>query len=145
MADGLSVAASIIAVLGAIEGVSKALSRVRSILNAPDEVLALLNEASDLQIVLGDAQIYIVRNSQGAHVTPEHLQHLSLLVDQAKTKLLQLDERIQFHLIKPQSSQARIKVSKREWLKATSTIERFRQSLRDIRLNIVAQITVISA
>ena len=145
MADGLSVAASIIGVLSAIEGVSKVLSRVRNIFNAPDEVLALLNEVSDLQIVLSDVQIYIVRSSSGARITEGHLQHLSVLVDRAKEKLLQLDERIQYHLIKPQSSRAQITISKREWLKAATTIEKFRQSLRDIRLNVVAQIAVISA
>ena len=62
MADPLSITASIIAVVGAAECVTKTLAKIRSIRNAPDELLALINEVSDLKIILSDIQNYIVYN-----------------------------------------------------------------------------------
>ena len=144
MADPLSFAASIIAVLGAAEGVAKTLSRIQSIRNAPDELLALINEVSDLQIIFGDVQSY-ARSTQGPQMSRDHLQHLLAFVNRAKEKLLQLDELVHYKLLKPQSSPDHIKVSKREWLKQVKTIERFRQSLRDIRLNIVIHMVMINS
>ena len=144
MADALSLAASIVAVLGAAEGVSKALSKVRSIRNAPDEVLALNNEVSDLQVILGDVQGY-VRNTPEPHISQEHLKHLLTFVDQAKEKLLQLDRLIHYNVLKPQSSPNQIKISKVEWLKAVKKIAKFRNNLRDIRLNIVTHMVMIDS
>ena len=144
MADALSLAASIIAVLGAAEGVSKALSKVRSIRNAPDEVLALNNEVANLQVILGDVQGY-VRNTPEPHISQEHLKHLLTFVDQAKEKLLQLDRLIHYNVLKPQSSPNQIKISKVEWLKAVKKIAKFRNNLRDIRLNIVTHMVMINS
>ena len=144
MAAALSLAASIIAVLGAAEGVTKALSKVRSIRNAPDEVLALNNEVSDLQVILGDVQGY-VRNTPEPHISQEHLQHLLAFVDQAKEKLLQLDKLIHYNVLKPQSAPDQIKISKIEWLKAVKTIDMFRHSLRDIHSNVVSQMVMTNS
>ena len=144
MAAALSLAASIIAVLGAAEGVAKALSEVRSIRNAPDEVLALNNEVSDLQVIIGDVQGYI-RNTPESHISQEHLQHLLAFLNQAKEKLLQLDRLIHYNVLKPQSSPDHIKISKIEWLKAVNTIDKFRQSLRNTRLNIVTHMVMINS
>ena len=72
-------------------------------------------------------------------------QHLSLLIGRARDMLLQLDELIQYRLTKPESAVSRIKVSRREWATAKTTIDNFRQSLRDIKLNIIAQMGVINS
>ena len=145
MADGLSFAASIIAVLGAAEGLSKALSRVRRLRHAPNELLALINEVSDLRIILGDVQTFAIQNESNPQLSRHHIQHLFVLVDRAKETLLELDKLIHFNLMKPQASQTQIKVAKREWLKATPTIERFRHSLRDIRLNIATHMVLMNS
>ena len=144
MADGLSLVASIIAVIGAAEGVMRTFSRIKSIGHAPDELLALMNEVSDLQIILDDVQSYI-RNSQRPQMSQKHLQHLSLFIDRAKVKLLELDELIYYRVLKPEGSLKNIKLSKKEWLKAVETIDRFRKALRDIRLNIVTHMMTINS
>ena len=143
MADGLSFAASIITVLGTAEGLSKALSRIRRLRHVPNELLALINEVSDLRIILGEVQSYAVQESRSPQLIPSHVQHLAVLVDRAKDTLLELDELIHYHLVKPQ--QGPTKVAKREWLKAAATIERFRQSLRDIRLNITTHMVLMNS
>ena len=141
MADPLSITASIIAVVGAAEGVTKTLAKIKSIRNAPDELLALMNEVSDLKLVISDIQNHIV--IQRAQTPQTELQNISTLVKRAKDKLLELDQLIQYRLVKPESDQ--IKVSRREWLRAKAVIERFRQNLRDIRLNIITQMAVINS
>ena len=54
MADSLSITASIIAVVGAAEGVTKTLDKIKNIRNVSDELLALINEVSDLKAILSD-------------------------------------------------------------------------------------------
>ena len=63
MADPLSIAASIIAVVGAAEGVGKTLTKIRNIRNAPNEILALINEVSDLRVILNDLEGFITQNT----------------------------------------------------------------------------------
>ena len=145
MADPLSIIASIIAVVGAAEGVTKTLAQLKSIRNAPDELLALINEVSDLKVILSDVQMYVVHNTQRLRIFQAELQNLSTLIDRAKTKLLDLDRLIQYRLMKPESTSNQIKTSRREWLRARSTVNQFRQALRDIRLNIVTQMVVINS
>ena len=120
MADPLSITASIIAVVGAAEGVTKTLAKFKSIRNAPDELLALINEVSDLKLVFSDIQNHIV--IQRAQIPQTKEQNISTLVKRAKDKLLELDQLIQYRLVKPESDQ--IKVSRREWLRARAVIER---------------------
>ena len=150
MADPLSITASIIAVIGAAEGVTKTLAKIRNIRNAPQELLSLINEVSDLRIIFGDVQKYL-QNAQRSQSMPrrsthqEELHHMSILINRAKDKLLELDKLIQYRLTKPESIADHVKVSRREWARAKSTIEGFRQSLRDIRLNVIAQMVIINS
>ena len=145
MADPLSITASIIAVVGAAEGVTKTISKISNLRNAPNQVLALINEVSDLRIILGDIHSYIIENTQRSQISQKRLQHTTIFVDRAREKLLQLDELIQYRLTKPESVPNQIKISRREWAGARATIERFQQDLRDIRLNIIAQMTVVNS
>ena len=144
MADPLSLAVSIIAVLGAAEGVAKGIMKIYSIRNAPDEILALNNEVSDLQILMYDIR-HFIKDSPESQLSQEHVQHLVSSVNRAKEKLLQLNELMQYKIIKPQTSSNQLKISKREWLKAAQVINRSRQSLRDIRSNITTRFLLINS
>ena len=97
MADPLSIIASVIAVLGAAESAGKALNRIRDMTNAPDEILALSNEISDLTVVLKHVETYVT-GANGAVISLEHLEHLSLLVRRAQSKLAQLEQIMHDHL-----------------------------------------------
>ena len=145
MADPLSITASIIAVLGAIEGVTKTLAKIKNIRNAPQELLALINEVSDLKLILSDVQSYVTEATARLDLPQEPLQHMSTLANRARSRLLELDELIQYRFTKADSITDQIKVSQREWARGRSIIETFRQSLRDIRLNIVTQMVVLNS
>ncbi|KAL9121160.1 MAG: hypothetical protein Q9187_002285 [Circinaria calcarea] len=111
MADPLSITASIVAVVGAAGGITKTLAKIKNIRNAPDELLALINEVSDLRLILNDLQHYITQDTQRQQILQEELQHISILVGRAKDKLLQLDELIQYRLVKPESISDEIKTA----------------------------------
>ena len=145
MADPLSITASIIAVIGAAEGVSKSLAKIKNIRNAPQEILGLINEVSDLRIILRDVERYVIREVNQHSHSPEQLQTLSILIIRASDYLLELDKVIQYRLVKASSTSADFKVSRREWAVARSTIEKFRQSLRDVKLNIITQMGVMNS
>ena len=144
MAEALSLAASIIALLGAAEGVAKAILKIQSIRNAPDEILALNNEIADLQILIYDVQRY-TQNNPKSQTSQIHIQHLVTLVDRAREKLLQLDGLMQYKILKPQTLPDRLRISRKEWLKAVKVIDRSRQSLRDIRSNIATRFLLINS
>ena len=144
MADPLSFAASVVAVLAAAEGVAKTLSRVRKIIDAPSELLALINEVSDLQVVLGEVQNY-VQYANEKQVSGDLFLRLSVFVDRTNEELLELNETIYSKLLMPQSSPNRIQLSKKGWLKAVRTIEKSRQSLRDTRLRIVTHMVTLTS
>ena len=145
MADPLSISASIIAVLGAAEGIGKTLNKIRNIREAPIELLALINEISDMKVVLSDTGNHFIQNISNMHLQREHSQHMTTLLDRAKEQLLQLDELVQYRLVRPGSTSQKVQLSRREWTLATSTVQSFRETLRDTRLNKIAQMSVINA
>ena len=145
MADPLSITASVIAVVGAAEGVTKAIAKVKGFYNASNEAMALINEISDLRIVLYSVQSYVSQNARRSQSPLEQLDHMSILLNRAKDRLLHLDQLVQYQLVKPRSTNERIQASRREWARAKGMIKSFRRSLRDIRLNIVAQMLVLNS
>ena len=144
MADPLSITASVIAVVSAAEGIGKTLSKIRNIREAPNELLALINEVSDFRVILANLEIHLTNKTSNLHLQ-EQTQHMSVLLNRAKEQLLQLDELIQYRIVRPESTSWQIKLSRREWALARSTIKGFRGRLRDTRLDIIAQMTVINA
>ena len=146
MADPLSITASIIAILGAAEGVTKMVGKLKSIQNAPTELLALLNEIADLTLVLRHVQNFTrSQSTRSPQLFPDQFQHLSTLVDRAREKVLRLEELIEYRLVKPDSTPANIKISRLDWVKARRPLKEFQQSLRDIRQNISTHLLVIDS
>ena len=91
MADPLSITASVITVIGAAESISKRLSKIRKLQIAPAELLALINEISDLRVVVGDVESCTVQTRPDL---PQQFQTMLNLVDRAKGCLLQIDQLI---------------------------------------------------
>ena len=145
MADPLSFTAGIIAVIGAADGVATTLAKIRSLRNAPDELLALTNEVSDLRIILRDIENHFSQSTNRPQTPQDQLGHMSVLINRAKERILELDRLIQYRLVKPESVSDQIKISRQQWARAKDVINKFRQSLRDIRLNLMAQMLTINS
>ena len=125
MADPLSVAASIIAVIGAVDGVVKTFSCVKKIRHAPDKVLSLHNEISDFRLVLGYMERYFIYDSNRPPVSHDHEETLVTLITNAKDQILELDNLLQYRILKPESTAGTIKISRLEWTRAESTMRHF--------------------
>ena len=143
MADPLSIIASILAVIGAAESVGKTLNRIRDITNAPDEVLALSNEISDLTVVLKHVETYVTA-ADGAVISLENLEHLSVLAKRAQSKLAQLERIMHNHLPEPGGANRRSSLLRLQWALLKTKVDGLRVDLRDIKLSIVVQMTTVT-
>ena len=143
MADPLSIIASIIAVIGAAESVGKAVNRIRDITNAPDEVLALSNEISDLTVVLKHFETYITA-ADGAIISRESLEHLSVLAKRAQSRLAELERIMHNHLPGPGGANKRSSRLRLQWPLLKTKVDGLRVDLRDMKLSIIVQITSVT-
>ena len=146
MAAALSLAASIIAVVGAAETIGTTLSKVKLLRNAPDGLLALNNEVSDLTITLRTVESYLSSSETDGIAPPSDvLAQVSTLVDRAKDHLLQLDRMIHYQFLESGSFGGDYKVFRLRWIRAKDTIESHRRAILEIRQNILMQVLVINS
>ena len=143
MAEPLSIVASIIAVIGAAESVGITLNRIRDIMNAPNEVLALSNEISDLTVVLKHVETYATA-ADGAVISLEHLEHLSVLAKRAQSRLAQLEQIMDNHLHEPGGANRRSPLLRLQWAFLKPKVDGMRVDLRDIKLSMIVQITTVT-
>ena len=143
MADPLSIIAGIIAVIGAAQSVGRTLNRIRDITNAPNEVLALSNEISDLTVVLKNVETYVT-SADGAAISPENLEHLSVLARRAQSTLAQLERIMHNHLPEPGGAIRRGSLLRLQWALLKPNVDGLRVDLRDIKLSIIVQIATVT-
>ena len=143
MADPLSITTSIIAVIGAAETVGKTLNRIRDMTNAPDEILALSNEISDLTVVLKHVETYATAADR-AVTSPEHLEHILVLAKRAQSRLAQLERVMHKYLPGPVAASWRSSLSRFRWACLKTKINGLRVDLRDIKLSIIVQIGTVT-
>ena len=95
--DLLSIAASIIALIGATQQVAVGLNKLASLRGAPAAVLALNNELSDLRLVLSEAEPLLLKHGrvaigiQAATPYPVENDILKLSIERAKNRLVELE------------------------------------------------------
>ena len=147
MADPLSLAASIIAVVTTAESIVKTVSKkIKLLRNAPNELLALNNEIADLAITLRNVSGYISSSSTSRAGLPHDvLQQMVSLVDRAKDRILQLDQLVHYQFLKAGSLDGDYKVFRLRWARAKDTVEHHRQAIRDIKQNILIQMLLINS
>ena len=144
MADPLSIIASIIAILGAADSVSKALSKIKIFSDSPDGLLVLINEVSDFKVVLYDIERHFRNSPQASDAaTVEQYSHLADLISRGKDPLLQLEQMIEYQFKRAETRDGQFRVSRVEWLRAKLVVERLRQTLRDTRQNIQSHMALI--
>ena len=147
MADPLSITASIIAIISAAEGVTLALSRIKTIYDAQAEVLAFINELSDLGVVFSNVEKYIVHRIQEpeTQVPQEQMQSIATLVESATIILHEVDQLVHSRLILPRSTRDQTAISRYGWLRLKPDLQRHRKRLKSIRLNVLTQMVTINS
>ena len=145
MAEPLSIATSIITVLAAAQGVGKTLAKIRVLQHAYDEILALNNEVSDVQVLLSGVESCMLELTDTSTALSTQLHSLERYVRRTKNVLIKLDLLIQNRSIKSGSLDGQCQVSRAAWMRAKHTVKDLQQELRETRLNITAQMTLINS
>ena len=144
MSDPLSIIASVVTLIGTADTILKTLQRFRNLRKAPDEVLALINEVTDLQIVLDDVSGCLSEAGETSTSDTRRLQHMATLINRAKENMLQLEDIMRSVIGKYGSLRDDWKMWRVRWVGAKDPVEVVRQNLRDVRLNIMTQMMVIN-
>ncbi|KAI9812177.1 MAG: hypothetical protein M1827_004843 [Pycnora praestabilis] len=118
MAEILGLISSIIAIGGVAGGTLKTLETVQNTLGSKDEIMALINEISDLRAVLHGVDT-VIREADAKNLhSLEQTRSLLDMTVSAKSQLLELDKLIQYKIIKsPDPGSSYVQVAWMAWLK----------------------------
>ena len=146
--DPLSLTASIIAVVGVGGEVVKAVRKFASLKGAPDLILALNNEISDLYLViLAVRDIFVWQRASTlpstTNVTTDNTV-LSTLV-QANEKVLEL--RALYQRLTTQTTRLSDinTLNKASWLREQKNVKKMQEDLRTVRLKLSATLGILNS
>ncbi|KAM0234978.1 hypothetical protein ACHAP5_009882 [Fusarium lateritium] len=149
--DPLSITASILAVISAAGKASEgALFVIRAWKSAPDEMFAIVNETSDIQLVLQSATEALrelpLINSNATPFGENHAPRLSHLVTRARDVLQELTALFETRLLRiPSEDEANmIKFIRRRWLVERQNVQRLQTEIRSLRTNISALVSAMT-
>ena len=144
--DPLSIAASIVALIGAAESIAVGINKLASLKNAPASVLALNNELSDLRLVLAEIQPLLEKHYTATagngtlRVGFSGGSTVLLSIQRAKIKLVELEVIVRNRLMVRMGV-----VDKLSWAFEQEKILRAKDDLRTARLNITAALGVVTS
>ena len=152
MADPLSLTASIIAIVGIGGQVAKSIKRLASLKGAPDLILALNNELSDIRLIIIAIQDVFQRQQITSvpflgNQTGEANINASVTsaLNQANEKVLEL-EALHNKLIPFSSGLSGTTTGdKVTWLREQGKLKRIQESLRDARLKLATALGVLNS
>jgi hypothetical protein len=144
MADGISIAASIIALIGTCSTISRrSLELITSLQGVPDELLSLSNEVNDIGVILN---VIYERHSiaRGERSVPDaRAQHpldlesaaLALQLRTAKALTLEFDDFLQ-SFKKVELRKGRIVLERVNWVRKRAQASRLRSRLATVKENL---------
>jgi hypothetical protein len=136
--DPLSITVSTITLLTAVGAIAK---KIKSVHNANDEILAVLDELSDFERLLRQAKSLI--EEHGTKIPKAQLSDLSALLEKAKTNFTELETKMNHSVLRLQAG-GKIKASKIAWSREASHITVLQNSLKNITEKLSALLSNIS-
>ena len=133
--DPLSIIASTITVAGVV---AAGLEYARTLENAGREVHLLINEVSDIRIVLMEIESAIRSRLHHQRLPHGSDESMCKLLSSAKHNLQQLDDVIKNQLKFCRSSKGQVKVARLAWFRQKSRIGSILEELRRTRTNLSA-------
>ncbi|KAL8766550.1 MAG: hypothetical protein Q9209_006693 [Squamulea sp. 1 TL-2023] len=137
--DPISVAASLLTVIGAAATAGRTLDFISSSKHAPEHLVALVNEVSNLRVVL-----YNVRDAvQERAKTSQECGNLGFIVQRATLKLSELNRLIYGNLLKTNTGNNSIndddiiKASRRAFLRHSGKIKSLKEEIQDIKMSMM--------
>ncbi|KAL8912723.1 MAG: hypothetical protein Q9172_007453 [Xanthocarpia lactea] len=137
--DPISVAASILTVLGATATAATALNHLCQARHASQHLIALVNEVSDLRVVLHNVRDAVEERAR----TAQECGNLGLIVQRATLKLSELNQLIYGNLLKTKAAcnnpkdDDTIKASRRAFLRHSGKIKSLKEDIRDIKMSMM--------
>lgn len=131
--DPLSVIASTITIAGAV---SASLDQIKAFYDAGNELHALMNEISELRIILSEVESATIERQSQKTLPQRSVNIICLLMTGAKDKLQQLDTMIRERLTKVHSSSSGVQVAKLAWLRQKSKVKKLQEQLKEFRLSL---------
>ena len=138
--DPLSIAASIIALVGAAQKVAAGLEKLASLRGAPTIILQLNNELADLRLILSEGEPLILKHAatKGPTLFPNADATWKPSIERAKQRLTELEVILSNRLMSRMGV-----MDKLGWLREQDKVRRVFDELRNARQNIVAMLSVI--
>jgi hypothetical protein len=133
--DPLSVIASSIAVAGAV---SAGLETVRTLHNAGSELHSLINEVSDITVLLGEVERAILERRHHQQLPQWTVDNISKILIGAKNKLHDLDTVVNHRLIRSITPSGEANVARLAWLRQRPKVQRLQMELRQTRLSLAS-------
>jgi hypothetical protein len=133
--DPLSVIASSIAIAGAV---SAGLEAVRTIHNAGGELHSLMNEVSEITILLGEVERAILERRRHQQLPQWTINNISKILLGAKSQLHELDAVVNHRLIRSVTPSGEANVARLAWLRQKSKVQRLQMGLRQTRLSLAS-------
>ena len=132
MADPLSIATGILTFMGACNALASTIRKLHRLRKAPQELEELENEMSSLQSYIESLQELVhMPNGNGDRVIGQ--MSLGIHITKAREKIQEIQCFLEGSLLDATST---LKIRTRAWLKWQSELNRLRQALRDVRLEI---------
>ena len=144
MGDPLSIVASAIALGGAVGAAKKTLDKAKTLFKANDELLALINEVTNIQMIVSGISDQVQQRQDRNSLSQHAITTLRSLLDQIKTEVLELDKLIHYRLINEHKQNGEVKVEKITWAREQTNISLHRDRLRGLRLDLDAQLHAVA-
>ena len=132
--DPFSLTAGIIGVLGVGGQLAGCLKKIETLKGAPKELRELNGEISDFYLVVKQVHGLCHQCSEDSGVSRDN--GLRSPLARMKGKLLELEELVAFKLTKSGSTDRDIQVDRSRWLRLKPKVQKLREDLRCIILNI---------
>ena len=146
--DPLSVAAGILAIIGAGSTVGKGLKKIISARRLPDILLQLNNEVADLQYVVQDIQNLLQQQSQanrdGGRLLTTN-QSLTSALERAKETLLALESLIAYQLTTVDSRTGRTNIDWISWLRVEPKVKSLKADIRTDRVRLSSALSLLAS
>lgn len=139
--DPLSVTASILAVLGAGGEVGKACKKIIDLRDAPDALIALNNEVTDLHILVRDVDDILRQHSRISET--DALPSVISALKRVKATLLRLESLIAYELTTPSGSNGR-RLDRSVWLRAESKVQKLKDDIRADRVALAPALSLLN-
>lgn len=127
--DPLSIVASVITIAGIA---LTSLKQLRNFYGAKTEILNLINEVSDLRLVLGEVNRTIQGRAKATNLRDSSINAIAIVLKRAETNFIKLIKTID-NVTRVDASRGKRKVNRFSWIYHKSKISRLQHQLTDAR------------